>query len=153
VVYLCVSARSGSVWHDKFGAYEAAPLGRRRLDRWEVKLRARIARRPAAPEASAKTGALRRGVSKAGDATRAVPTRTLEKRPQGPNTAGAVAWDPVVCRRGTGPCASAWRKLRSVVCREAHTAAQGAPKLARKLVISGIQRAVDAFTTGSITLH
>ena len=112
-----------------------------------------FARRLAAPEASAKTGALRRGVSKAGDATRAVPTRTLEKRPQGPNTAGAVAWDPVVCRRGTGPCASAWRKLRSVVCREAHTAAQGAPKLARKLVISGIQRAVDAFTTGSITLH
>ncbi len=54
-----------------------------------------------------KTGALSRGVQKPGSKPRSFPTRDREKTPQGPNTAGAVAWDYVVCRRGRIPCAGA----------------------------------------------
>ena len=103
------------------------------------------------PGGVGEDGCVGRGVQRR-DAHRARSRRgPRQKQPQGPNTAGAVAWDPVVCRRGRSPCAScasAWLNFASSCAQTAKAAYSP-----RKIVISGIQRVFDAPATGSIAQH
>ena len=96
----CACGRSGGVCSDKFARMRqllsvAAGLigGRSNYARG-------FARRLAAPEASAKTGALGRGVQRPGGRTALVPDAGPRRsNAKGRRAAGAVARDSVVCRR------------------------------------------------------
>ena len=93
------------------------------------------ARRLAGPDASAKTGALGRGVQRPGGRTALVPDAGPRRsNAKGRRAAGAVARDSVVCRRRRNPCDRRVEQFAVRYC--AQTAAKQAAKLARKIVIS-----------------